>query len=274
MTLVGVRATHAWLDARMRIIGYAHARNDDTWRDARVLLGAAVHEIVQHLQLNPPQILEITDAGLQRIQHTLGGQPSQAPANPPQHIGASISTDAPPNYESLLDAPDIDMPTIPANYPELDALRRDELQLLLDDEIDFLQFIAKLDVHAQFLQMGRSILDENVKLAEANLQKQDELKILHQQVTHLQAELKDKLDVYKALEDEQNSLCAPPDTREIIRELTKAKKAAMDDSDDYAEQFVENGGNVADFVKEFLSKRRHYHARSAKIELLQTPKTL
>jgi hypothetical protein len=166
------------------------------------------------------------------------------------------------------------MPTIPANFPELDSLSRDELQLLLDDEIDFLRFIAKLSVHSEFMQMGRSVLDENVKLAESNLQKQDDLKGLHQLVTNLQAELKEKLDVYKALEDEQKSLCAPPDTREMIRELTKAKKAAMDDSDDYANQFVENGGNVSEFVKEFLVQRRRYHVRSAKIELLQTPKTL
>jgi hypothetical protein len=259
----------------MRVVGYAHARNDDTWRDARLLLGVAVHDVVKYLQLNPPQILEITDAGLKKIQQTLaGGQPSQFPANPPQHIRASISTDAPPNYESLLDAPDIDMPTIPANFPELDSLSRDELQLLLDDEINFLRFIAKLSVHSEFMQMGRSVLDENVKLAESNLQKQDDLKGLHQLVTNLQAELKEKLDVYKALEDEQKSLCAPPDTREMIRELTKAKKAAMDDSDDYANQFVENGGNVSEFVKEFLVQRRRYHVRSAKIELLQTPKTL
>jgi len=275
MTLVGVRATHSWLDAKMRVVGYSVIQSDDSWRDAHMLLGAAVHEVVKHLQLNPPQILEITDASLQRIQQSLGGQQQESheqrfPSKPPQHIRASLSSEAPPNYESLLNMPEIDMPSIPGNFPELDSLSRDELQLLLNDEIEFLGFINKLDIYSEIQQMGGTNLDDNVKAAQINLGEEEGLNDMHTQVTKLQAILIEKLKVYKPLEDEQKSRSAPPDQRVILRDLTKAKKMALDDSEEYAEHFVDgdNGGNISEFVKEFLVKRRNYHIRAAKIELL------
>lgn len=68
MTLAGVNAKHAWLDNRMCIIGYKPIQTLQSWLSSRILLGTAVHEVVQHLQLNPPDIIEITDQGLRSIQ--------------------------------------------------------------------------------------------------------------------------------------------------------------------------------------------------------------
>lgn len=71
MTLHGVRATHAWLDIRMRVIGYSHIASDNSWRTSNIKLGDAVYAVIQHFQVNPPSILEITDANLRRLQETL-----------------------------------------------------------------------------------------------------------------------------------------------------------------------------------------------------------
>ena len=259
MTLVGIIATHPWLDTKMRVVGYQSNQSDDTWRNARMLLGPAVHEVVNHLQVHPPQILEITDPGLQQIQKKLELQ--RGPSNPPKDEISSTYSRVAPNY---------DKPTIPNNYPELDSLSRDELQLLLDDDIEFSSFLLKLDIHSDIQQMGSSVLKDNATLAEANLGKESELKTLHEQVSQLQSNLKEKLEIYKVLEIKQAAIFAPEDQRGILKELTKAKKVALDDSEECAQQFIEAGGNVTEFVKEFLIKRRLYHIRSAKIELLST----
>jgi Modifier of rudimentary (Mod(r)) protein len=68
MTLAGVNARHPWLDHRMRVIGYEPIQSYKVWVSSRILLGTAVHEVVKHLQINPPEIIEITDSGLRSIQ--------------------------------------------------------------------------------------------------------------------------------------------------------------------------------------------------------------
>jgi ESCRT-I complex subunit VPS37 len=68
MTLAGVNAKHPWLDNRMCIVGYEPIKSPKVWSASKILLGKAVHEVVNHLQLNPPEIIEITDVGLRSIQ--------------------------------------------------------------------------------------------------------------------------------------------------------------------------------------------------------------
>ena len=268
MTLVGITAIHPWLDSKMRLVGHPANQNDDTWRNARVLLGAAVHEVINQLQVNPPQILQITDPGLLQIQKKMELQRDSSnapkgrnPPNTPQNANTSTSTKPAPQY---------DMPTIPNNYPTMDSLSRDELQLLLDNDTEFTSFVTKLDIFPEIKQMGNSLLEENATVAKTNLGKESELKSLHEQVSLLQLNLKEKLENFKILEGRQAARYAPEDQQGVLKKLTKAKKVALNDSDECAEQFIESGGNVTLFVKEFLIKRRLYHMRSAKIELLST----
>lgn len=143
MSLVGVKATHTWLDSKMRIVGYAPIQSDASWKQARILLGQAVHEVVKHLQLNPPIVLEVTDAGLAKLQSSLGGRNVVSTASVVSN--SSVTMQQPPDYDSLLNSmtppPPVDMPGIPSQYPELDSLSREELQHLLDDDLDFQAFV-------------------------------------------------------------------------------------------------------------------------------------
>ena len=65
----------------MRITGFAPIRSDEAWRTSRVLLGASVHKVVWHLQINPPTVLEVTDDTFRKIQESCGrGGNAAAPA--------------------------------------------------------------------------------------------------------------------------------------------------------------------------------------------------
>ena len=272
MTLVGVRATHSWLDSRMRVVGYPQIQSDHTWQESRILLGAAVHEVVKHFQLEPPQVLEITDAGLRRLQSSLPSRSSRI-QQPPQHVRYdSTSNDAPPDYESLFQVPD--MPEIPSRFDEyLDNMSREDMQQLVDDELDFLTFASTLPAYKKIQELGSSVLEENVETAEANLKEEARLKELHKVVTSLQTSLQTKLNTFEALEEEQNKLCAPPDKKRILKQLQKAKRQAMDESEAYADEWVdEGGGNVEEFVEKFMEKRTLHHVRAAKVERLQAQK--
>jgi hypothetical protein len=76
------------------------------------------------------------------------------------------------------------------------------------------------------------------------------------------------LGQFTKLEEKQNAICAPPDTKSTLKKLQKAKKEAFEEFEDLAEDWVENGsGGVDDFCKKFLEQRKVYHIRAAKIEI-------
>lgn len=288
MTLAGVRARHPWLDSQMRVTGYRVIHTQETWQQAFLLLGPAVHQVVTHLQLNPPEIMEITDVGLRSIQPKAHPNPASAgsvhnaavsaansfPKRPPQYAGATANSisdmDAPPDYESILEVPEMDMPEIPQQFEQLEPLTREELEELLQgDELDFLSFCNKLPISHTIQSIASSVVDENAVMARANLERQEELNQLHTTVTGLQKQLEKKVRAFTELEQKQNALIAPPDTRDIMRQLNKAKKQAFDESEQMAEDWLEEGGDVKEFLDKFLEKRVVHHVRAAKMEVLQ-----
>lgn len=282
MTLAGVKVRHPWINdttsSAMRITGYDPIQSDRAWKDSNLLLGAAVHDVVKHFQLNPPQILEITDNGLQSIQTKKKSNGSRTPTRTPisfsaqDDIHCNNDDDAPPSYNVVAEstpAPEVPMPRVPLHYPETGDLSREKLDELLCDELEFKAFVHRLKVFDEIFTIGSSRLDENFILANKNLEKETEWKVLKSEVKGLNKTFKSKLDRYTKLEEKQNSICAPPDKLFTLRKVHKAKKEAFDESEILAEEWVDDGGDVDDFCKRFLERRKVHHMRAAKMELLQ-----
>ena len=78
MTLVGVQATHPWIDDKMRITGYQYINSQYHWSTSGIKLGQAVDGVIKYFQLNPPNIVQITDPGLQRIQESIQSRNASA----------------------------------------------------------------------------------------------------------------------------------------------------------------------------------------------------
>jgi len=288
MTLVGVKVRHPWIgenSSSMRVTGYEPTRSEQAWKDSKLLLGAAVHDVVKHFQLNPPQVFEITDKGLQSIQKkTAGASGSRTPTRTPPHSGnnyyqngsSNSQNNAPPSYnvvaesESTTTAPEIPMPSIPVTYDEVESLYREDLDELLRDDVEFRLFVHGLKVHDKIFSVGSSRLDENVVLAKENVEREIEWKTLHADVSDLHSTLKSKLGKFTKLEDKQNTLCAPPDTKSTLKKLQKAKKEVFDESEELAEDWTENGvDSVDEFCKKFKAQRIIHHKLAAKIEILR-----
>jgi D-ribose pyranose/furanose isomerase RbsD len=99
-----------------------------------------------------------------------------------------------------------------------------------------LQYIP---AYKKIQQLGSSVLNENVEVAEVILKEEAHLMELHKEVTSLQSSLQAKLTVFEAMEHEQYKLCAPYDWRQVLKQLEKAtKKAAMDESEAYPDDRV------------------------------------
>jgi ESCRT-I complex subunit VPS37 len=260
----------------MRITGFDAIQSDEAWKNCRMTLGQVVHEVVKHLQLNPPNVMEITDAGLQAI------QTSNSKHHPSHQRGNSSSTgtytssrttsgsdnnyndDAPPDYSTVLS-----MPEVPSQFEELDKLSREDLEELLEDELEFMTLVNKLPVFQKIQSTADKVLEENVTMAKANLEQEETIQTLHKEVTELKSQLETKIDKFRKLEGKQDSICAPPDTRDVLRQLNRAKKEALEESEQLAAKWVEDGGNVEAFVKSFMKKQTVHHLRAAKMEQIQ-----
>jgi Modifier of rudimentary (Mod(r)) protein len=296
-TLAGVRARHAWLDAE-KVVGYAPISTEYQWQQSRMLLGAVVHEVVKHLQVNPPDVLEILDAGLRSIQPLNGpfhpNNGSNVRNNGTSNVRISIqqsaptslsstptrkSSTAPPTYEAMLGStsssqplPNIPLPAIPTQFPELDNLNKDELEELLQDELAVRATSHRTAVMKEIEQVRYRQLEQNARKAEKHLAQEQEIQELHQSVRALHEELVGKVEEFQQLEQEQDRYCGPADTKAIVKQLTRAAKAALDASEQIAEQWLEadNAGAVVDeFLAAFLEKRTLHHLRAAKLEVIQ-----
>ena len=285
-TLAGVQAQHAWLNAQtMQVVGYAPIHNAVAWKQANLLLGQAVHAVVHEFQIRPPVIVQFIDFNLRNIQ---AKHKQQQPRNSVNSSTASQSAAAaaaaaaaahppPPDYFSALqNVPSVDVPDVPQQFPELETLDRDELDELLNDELEFQSFCHRLPYFRDTLQtLSVSVLDENAETAQHQLEQKPALQKLYQQAVQLQNDLNEKVTEFQALEQEQDKLCKPPDKRKLLRDLTRAKKEADDQSEALAEEWLEleeAGGSagVNDFVRDFMQQRQLHHVRAAKLELLES----
>jgi ESCRT-I complex subunit VPS37 len=274
MTLAGVEARHPWLDGRMRIIGYAPIQSMDAWLEAHVLLGVAVHAVIQHLQLNPPTIVQFVDAGLIAIQTKQQQQQLQQNGAVRRPSPTNHHDLPPPAYHDsmMTTMPEIDLPTIPSQFPELDALSRDELEELIADELEFRAFCNRLPVMREYNDIQRKLLLENADTAKKHLQSEKELKELHAAATELQKELQTKVKAFQLLEKKQDAIAKPPPVAHVSRDLVKAKKEAFEVSERIADLWLESdtcSATTDAFVENFVAARKVHHARAAKLELLE-----
>eukprot|EP00548_Thalassiothrix_antarctica_P000030 CAMPEP_0194139394 /NCGR_PEP_ID=MMETSP0152-20130528/9035_1 /TAXON_ID=1049557 /ORGANISM="Thalassiothrix antarctica, Strain L6-D1" /LENGTH=367 /DNA_ID=CAMNT_0038837193 /DNA_START=223 /DNA_END=1326 /DNA_ORIENTATION=+ len=263
MTLVGVKAVHNWLDrSTMRVTGYQSIQNDMAWKHARVLLGQAVREVVTHLQLNPPDIIDVVDPGLAKMQSNLrtGPMNNNTNNNPPAYNTCTTPPTPPP--------PVVNMPSIPSQFPdELEVKTRDELHEILNNELEFLKLLQSIPVHQEIQLQRDSILDENAKISTSLLERSEEYTLLHGRVTDLKESLSTKLQQFSEWQQQQDEFLKPPASSIVIKELNRVRKEAYRKSEQIAADWTD--GNIEEFCKEFIPLRHTMHRRAAKVERLK-----
>lgn len=295
MTLAGVEATHAWLDSRMRVVGYKPLTDMTLWKQSKITLGAAVLAVVQHLQIHPPHIVRFVDPGLVAIQSKQPPKQQQQHTQPPSsNILSRFSNNRrttrnnspPPAYESMQktsaaatiepNIPDIELPTIPKSFPELEGLTREQLERMLSDELELRAFCNRsLNFSSQLQTIQNRQLDENASTAQTHMDKyQNSLQTLDEQVRKLVAELEAHIQSFRELERQQDALCQPPPYTRVRKDLAKAKKEAFEESEQIAEEWLSQSPAMATeslelFLKQFLATRNIHHVRAAKLEVLE-----
>jgi Modifier of rudimentary (Mod(r)) protein len=299
LTLAGIKARHPWLDSRMQVVGYVPIQSDAHWKENKVLLGTAVLQVIQHLQLHPPEVLEIVDKGLQSIQRRTSPTPMSTSSNRPSSSRTTSpvrpSTSAPPppppppSYESafvdstptkggattpLPSLSSLYVPPVPpasSTDRSVETLDAHGVQNLLEDEIAFLQHCNSFEYTQILVTMVESALERNQAQAQSNLDQQESLEKLHREVRDLEQELRVRVVEFEGLKAQQDKICQPPPVKEVQRMLNRVKRAAFDESEQMAEEWdgpSSGGSSATEFFREFVESRKVHHLRAAKLELL------
>ena len=302
MTLAGIKARHNWLDSRMQVVGYAPISSDAHWKDARLLLGTAVLQVIQHLQVHPPEVLEIVDKSLQSIQRrtTTTAQPpsttlllsssrrtatgplrtSTTTTAPPlldnnhNNIGDDDDYDAAPAYDSVFAGskpppppppPSVSVPPVPARFdPPPDA---SAIQEYLDDDVAFRKYCNSLEYTQTLVALLESALQRNRSTATTQRLQHEPLLTLHRETAASEETLQARAIELERLQHEQAKRSQPPPIRDVQRALQRSKRKAFDESEALAEEW-DGTTDVAAFVRQFVAQRHIHHVRAAKLELL------
>ena len=276
----------------MKVIGYPPIISEHSWTNSNLKLGDAVYAVIHHFQLNPPNVMEITDVNLKRLQENLnsssGGDSNAASrraSNPPayQTLNDSVTnnqrlTHRPGDtaamkqsqHELADDEVNALIPSVPTSFSQLESMTMSKVKELLNDESVFESFIQQTSEVAILNELKQSIICANVDTAQANLVYKERIEQQSSDLNSLHGTLQSKLSKYRKLDDARNesTFTCPPDLSETLKKLNHAKKEAYRESETIADEWVESGGDVGDFVKEFMETRILYHTRAAKAERL------
>ena len=273
LTLAGVDARHNWLDARMRIVGYGPLQNDSNWEHSKMKLGAALHAVIQHLQVYPPQVIRFVDPGLIAIQRKKNNKASSSAA-----AGQRPSTTTNTNNHSRKPAPPPppppppqvkrpNFPQIPTQLPELDEYTPEQLEGLLTDDLEFRAFCNRLAVTSDYHKIQKQT--NHAQEAKARLELQEQLQSSYKHVQELQETLQHKVEAFQLLEQKQDANLALPSKNKVRQSLVKAKKQAFETSEQFTDEWDMKDDNLAEFCQEFVKLRKIHHIRAAKLELLE-----
>lgn len=254
-------------------------------------LGDAVYAVIQHLQVNPPSITEITDANLERLQASLNGSIDRQPPGGVTNNGVYTNNSnqyAPPASASEVQRPNDSMqlrnghsrrsamvpmqndsikpkkdfeveddevngliPPLPSSFPEFDDMPLSELKRIVDIKSFLDLFVEGTSGLSTLRELKESIEASNVDAAKANLAHEASTEGLSSEVETLTQELKLKLERYRTLDDQRLALTQPPKVQDAIAELTKVKRDAYRKSEEFAERWLEGSGED---VSEFVKK--------------------
>ena len=287
MTLVGVKARHPWIDEdTMRVSGntYHPIRDDSNWIKSNLMLGQAVCSVVEHLQLNPPLVLEFTDRDLAAQNGTFVGKKVNEHRNGDSKSSDDLSSN-PPSYNAAISDmqpnsrvkyPTTDdyhdpFPRAPQEFPELENMNREEMQKLLNDENAFLEF-----VNSSFMtpiEIFVKIEENSLATAEKTLSHKEELMRLSADVIEMRGHLREKLEVYEPLHQRYTKLCMPPSLKGVLKKLNSARREASSSSDKIADSFSAGKLDVNSYIEQYMETRKLFHERSAKMERLQNIET-
>jgi len=160
-------------------------------------------------------------------------------------------------------------PDYPAALGLLQHMNSDQLKEILNDEEKFDDFIKDMPQMKALYEEKEMLMASNKSLAEYNLSQEPVISEGKQKLVdkyQQAAQLAEEVKKVKAQLDAQTGKVSP-DT--MLALLQASNQEAEEESENIADEFLNNGGSIEDFVDNFREKRKVAHLRRIKIDKMR-----
>ena len=305
LRVVDAGATHPWLDAFGRVVGLSQLYS---WNARTSWLGDAVSTALSEFCVHPPRIAASTSSNAgatptstnnyngsaqARLPPTMPSSTPSSSGGPPPPTRTSTTTPPRPtttfnngggggggNAPSTAAAtpPDdlhIELPPIPTEFNELDAMDAKELQALLDNDRRLGEFFQQLAVVKNVSQLLQAVKESNLESAMTNLSRKEELDAARRRVEELREKVVAARRDLQALTAAQAA--SQPDPAKLAADLERLATETDEKCEDAAALFrsapgsngTDDDADLDAAVARFRQLRTLYHLRMAKAERLR-----
>jgi ubiquitin-protein ligase len=240
-------ATHPWLDSSGRVAGLSELYN---WDPRTSDLGVVMQKALLEFMTRPPHINPAVK-GVQKVRENWVSNSS------------SSSSQRNINQEEARQAIRLD---IPDSFPELDSCDAKQLQDLLDNENNLMQFYKTLSVVSNTEQLVDSVLKGNKEKAKDNLSASDQVVSLQTNIEQLQQDLNKSRQALSDLQARQRAFIGQLDPRKLGESFEALARTVDQQSDDVASSMFDNGALDEEALRKFRALRVLYHLRKGKAD--------
>eukprot|EP00128_Syssomonas_multiformis_P017620 Colp12_sorted_trinity150504_noHs@12404 len=229
---------HEWVGEQGLLVGLFRQR---PW-SSHVPIARLVQDAVMEIQQRPPGMPSTTAA------------PIRSASNP-----GSARSDPAPRFT---------LPDVPAEFPQIQNMTKDELNEMMNDEMVLLDFVTNLESVRSTTALRESLRTSNLEAARKNLENATVLEEKKQKLADAHIALANMKTNFEGLNTQLEEYLQRFSPEHILDQLKIAAAQAEEQSSDVAHQFANKDINVDDFIKKFRELRKVYHSRAAKAEQL------
>uniref|UniRef100_A0A3P9JK03 VPS37A subunit of ESCRT-I n=1 Tax=Oryzias latipes TaxID=8090 RepID=A0A3P9JK03_ORYLA len=161
------------------------------------------------------------------------------------------------------------MPEIPETFPELPDMNLNQLSDMSENEDVLLEFFVRLPQFKQVTGDKEELISSIVDMAKKNLQMEPQLEDKRQEMLNKYEQLTQMKTAFEMKMQRQHELSESCSLSTLQARLKVAAHQAEEESEDTAENFLEGGIEIDEFLTSFMEKRTLCHSRRAKEEKLQ-----
>lgn len=259
--------THPWVNEQQQILGCPGLRNFSMHSD----LGKVISDIIEEFQKRHPTLDRLAPpVSTSRLHYSLMPHDTTSMAGFPLVTAGGSSLPVQSNDFLSVVSSSINMTDMTACFPILKEMSKEQLEALIADENRITELVEELPVMKLVDQQMATIVQSNEELARKNLERQPEIEKLKQSLLD---KAEESLVARKEFEDMTNQFIELVDKyspRAISKNLKQATLSVEEESDNIAQQFLDEKLRPETFLCSFMEKRTLFHLRKTKEEKLHS----
>jgi hypothetical protein len=266
--------THPWLDSLGKVVGLNKLYN---WNPRSSTLVDVVNTALTEFCIRPPQLNNNNNNNNNGSSVYINNGTTNTSRPPPPNSSSTTTNRTNSNnklninnsfHDDNDEVQELDLPPIPASFPELQTMTSLQLQGLLDNDRTYHDFFNTLEYVSGPTSFVESIRHGNIDTAKKNLERKIEIDSLKNRIETTRESINKTRRDFQSLVTANAKITQRLAPTRLVEELEQLAKSIDAESEEIATSF----GTTEDLdatIDKFRKLRIIYHLRMAKAERLK-----